>query len=280
MDTVKPALIIRALTSDKLIRLAALDMRPLWDAVRRGHPQLEADACAYLTQALGGTLLLQSRGLFVERLQVMIRTHGRANAIVADAWPDGSIRGMLDIAPNSENAPWLESPGILQVMRSNFRGEPFVAKLPLLDGDIALQLEGYLQHSEQINASMILWCDPLTGEGGGLIVEPLPNCPPERLEKLISAIDGLEVVPNWERDCEFLLRWINQGDGATILGTQEVEYRCRCSQKSLIETIKGFSPEQLEAVFPEGQSAEIRCDYCGKNYTLNKSELDSEQPGA
>jgi molecular chaperone Hsp33 len=272
MESPSPAQVIRALSADKHIRLAALDARPLWDGVRRGHPHLEAEACACLTELLAATLLLQSRSIFVERLQLLVRGAGRAKTIVSDSWPDGMIRGVLDVSDIPE-APWLCAPGLLQVMRSDNKGKPYVGKLPLVEGGISTQIEAYLQQSEQIQASVTIWCDPATGEAGGLMVEPLPNCPPERMVQLIDAIEGLEVVPNWERDPEFLIRWVNQGQAATILSTHEIEYRCRCSKESLLATLGGFSKEKIEEIFTGGSPAEVRCDYCSNVFAIHREEL-------
>lgn len=272
-ETAAKAQVVRALTTDHYIRLATLDARPLWDAVRRGHPGLEADACATLTELLAATLLLQSRSLFVERLQVMIRSSGQARAIVADAWPDGTLRGLLDLGPDQPAAPWLEEPGVFQVMRSGTRGEPYVGKLPLVPGGISTQFEAYLQHSEQIQASLTVWCDPGTGESGGLMVEPLPACPPERMQRLVDAVEGLEVVPIWERDPDFLLRWINQGNGAERLSTHDIEYRCRCSHEALLSVLRSFPADRLEELFAEGRPAEVRCDYCGRAYAIHREDV-------
>ncbi len=265
--------VIRALTADKHIRLAVLDARPLWDSVRRGHPQLEAEACACLVELLASTLLLQSRSMFVERLQVLVRGAGRAQAVVADSWPDGMVRGMLDMAEGPPDGTWIEAPGLLQVMRSGAKGEPYIGKLPLVVGGISTQIEAYLQQSEQIHASLSVWCDPTTGEGGGLMVEPLPACPPERMRSLVEALEGLEVVPNWERDPEFLIRWVNQGEGATLLSTHEIEYRCRCAKEALLEALGRFSREKIEEIFAEGSPAEVRCDYCGKVFAIHREEV-------
>lgn len=265
--------VIRALSADRHIRLAVLDARPLWDSVRRGHPQLEAQACACLVELLASTLLLQSRSMFGERLQVLVRSAGRAQAVVADSWPDGMVRGMLDLADGPMEGAWITAPGLLQVMRSGAKGEPYIGKLPLVEGGIPAQVEAYLQHSEQIQASLNVWCDPATGEGGGLMVEPLPACPPERMRRLVEALEGLEVVPNWERDPEFLIRWINQGEGATPLSSHEIEYRCRCSKPALLEALGRFSSEKIEEIFAEGSPAEVRCDYCGKVFAIHRQEV-------
>jgi molecular chaperone Hsp33 len=271
------ARVVRALSRDAQIRMAVVDARPLWDGIRRGHPHLEAQACACLTELLAAALLLQSRTLFSERLQILMRSAGRAKALVADSWPDGLVRGMLDSSDEVERGPFIHTPGIFQVMRSGPKGEPFVGKLDLVEGDIATQVEYYLQKSEQIQASLSLWCDSSTGDAGGLLVEPLPGCPRERIKRLVDAIEGLEVVPHWERDPEFLFRWFNQGEGSTLLSTYEIEYRCRCSQRSLLGTLASFPAEQLAEVFHGEDAVAVRCEYCGMQYRISKEELSGLQ---
>jgi len=267
--------ILRALTHDQQIRFTALDASPLWDGIRRGHPQLEAPACAALAQLLAAALLLQSRTFFSERLQLLVQSAGRVRSMVADAWPDGGIRGMLDEGqlPADPPQPWLKAPGLLQVMRSNPAGQPYIGQLALVEGPLAPQVEAYLLQSEQVAASVTLWSDPGSGASGGLLVEPLPGCPPERMAALVEALEGLEVVPLWERSPDFLATWINQGEGAEILARQETRYRCRCGQEALVATLRGFARERLEELFEPGGPLEIRCDYCSKAYSIGREEL-------
>ena len=273
-DHLSAARIIRALTSDHNVRFAALDASPLWDGVRRGHPQLEAQACAALVEVMAATLLLQSRTFFSERLQILLKTAGRARAVVADAWPDGGVRGMVDpAAAPPGDAPWLQPPGTLQVMRSNPAGQPYIGTLAMVEGPVAAQVEAYLLQSEQIQASLTLWCDPGTGEGGGLLVEPMPGCPPDRMASLVAALEGLEVVPLWERTPDFLAAWVNGGGGAEILAGREAHYRCRCGRDALLATLQGFGPEKVRELFNGGEPLEVNCDYCGKAYTIGPEDL-------
>ena len=264
------------MTDDRHIRFAALQATALWDGVRRSHPHLEAGACAALTDCLSAVTLLQSRGGFNERLQILIKGAGRAKAVVADSWPDGTLRGVLDVADPDPGGPWIAAPGLLQVMRSNAKGQPYIGNLALVEGDLAKQVEAYLQKSEQVQASLTLWCDEGNGVSGGLLVEPMPECPPDRLERLIQALEGIEVVPLWERTSEFLVEWINQGKGATLLSTLDLDYHCRCQKESLTGTLAGFTETQREDLFRGGEPLEVRCDYCGKVYHISRADL----PGA
>lgn len=266
------ARVIRALTSDQQVRLAALDASSLWDGVRRGHPQLDAEACAGLTELLAATALLNSRVLFLERLQLFVRGAGRARAVVSDCWPDGTLRGVLDLSGRPAG-PWVAAPGSLQVMRSSASGPPWVGTLALVDGPIQAQVEAYLLQSEQTQASLTLWCDASTGHAGGLLAEPLPDCPPARLQRLVQAIEGLEVLQEHERVPAFLVEWINGGGGAEILGETELAYRCRCTRGSLLGTLRGFPAAQRRDLFELSANAEVRCDYCGKVYLLHRHEV-------
>jgi molecular chaperone Hsp33 len=270
------ARVIRALTSDHQVRFAALNASPLWDGVRRGHPQLEAGACAVLVELLAATLLLQSRTFFSERVQLLLKASGPAKSVVADAWPDGGIRGMLDARCPAGTRSWLEPPGLLQVMRSNPAGQPYIGKLAMVEGPLQAQVEAYLLQSEQVQASVTLWCEPGTGESGGLLVEPLPGCPPERMAALVAALEGLEVVPFWERSPEFLGTWVNQGEGAEILASAEMKYRCRCGRAALLQTLLGFGQERVQEMFPAGAPLEVRCDYCGQVYAISREDLMGE----
>jgi len=270
------ARVLKAFTRDRHIRLASLDASPLWDGVRRGHPHLEPAACACLTELLAATALLQGRTAFTERLQLLIKGAGRAKAVVADCWPDGTIRGVLDLG-RPEAQDWIEAPGVLQVMRSNAEGQPYIGNLELVEGGIQVQVEHYLQSSEQIQASLTLWCDSGTGEAGGLLVELLPDCPPARLARLVQAIENLEVVPYWERTAEFLAHWVSQGEGIEEPTAMDLFYRCRCTRESLLETLRRFPAEQKADLFQGAEPMEVRCDYCGTTYPITRDDLKPEE---
>ncbi|MBI4913582.1 MAG: Hsp33 family molecular chaperone HslO [Acidobacteria bacterium] len=268
------ARVIRALSSDQRIRVAAVDASALWDGVRRGHPHLDAEACACLTEFLAATALLNSRTLFLERLQFFLRGAGRARALVSDCWLDGTLRGVLDLGKSEDG--WIRAPGHFKVMRSDPGGQPYMGTLDLVDGPIHAQVEQYLQQSEQVMASITLWCDPATGHAGGLLVEPLPDCPPARLKRLLQAIEGVEVLQDSERVPAFLVDWVNGGPGAEHLGVFDLLYRCRCTRASLLGTLRGFPREQVLDLFDETPHAEVRCDYCGATYLFRKQEILDE----
>jgi molecular chaperone Hsp33 len=146
-----------------------------------------------------------------------------------------------------------------------------------VEGGIQVQVEHYLQQSEQVQASLTLWCDPGTGEAGGLLVEPMPGCPPARLARLVQAIEGLEVVPFWERTAEFLADWVSQGEGTEESLAMELFYRCRCTRQALLEALRRFPAEQKAELFKGEEPLEVRCDYCSTIYPISRDDLLSAE---
>jgi len=269
------AKISRFMTADQWIKVDIVEMGPLWDRIRRHHPSYDAPQSAILAEGLMATLLLLGRSDFLQRVQFMVKSSGHIKNLMADAWPDGSIRGFCDLG-SSQEASSLELPGSIQVMRSQPSGEPYRGLLPLVEGGLDKQLEAYFQQSEQIETSVHLWCDPLTGLGGALKVEPLPLCPTERLSRLIQALEGLDVVPFEERTTEFLATWINQGEGCQLLTSSDIRYACRCNRNDLVRIMKGFSPEEKQHLFDVQDHTEVRCDYCSEVFIIRPSDLTSE----
>jgi molecular chaperone Hsp33 len=107
----------------------------------------------------------------------------------------------------------------------------------------------------------------------------MPDCPPERLRSLVEAVEGLEVVPFWERTPEFLGTWVNQGPGIEVLSSSAMRYFCRCSRESLLAALAGFGKDKLAEMFQGDKPVQVRCDYCGKDYAISAADLAAETGG-
>lgn len=142
----------------------------------------------------------------------MIKSSGGITRLIGDVWPDGSLGGFCDLGSPEAPTPF-EPPGTIQVIRSQPSGEPYQGLLPLVEGDLGKQWEAYFQQSEQIQASVHLWCDPLTGIGAALS-RTSSSRPPSRLAQLIRAPEGLDVVPLEQLE----------GDARTLLLLRNIFY--------------------------------------------------------
>jgi molecular chaperone Hsp33 len=66
---------------------------------------------------------------------------------------------------------------------------------------------------------------------------------------------------------------VNRGEGAEVLSRTRCEYVCRCSREALLATLNGFGAERVEELFQAGSPMEVRCDYCGKVYSVAREDL-------
>ena len=90
---------------------------------------------------------------------------------------------------------------------------------------------------------------------------------------MLAALDSLDVAKPRELTPDFLVAWVNQGEGAEVMSSMDLEYRCRCSRQSLIDTLSVMPSEKRDAHSSPEEGLEARCEYCGKTYTIARREL-------
>lgn len=64
--------------------------------------------------------------------------------------------------------------------------------------------------------------------------------------------------------------------GLTYLGSKEVKFYCPCSKERMAANMATLGKKDLDEVFKEKESIEVRCDYCNTVYDINQSELKAQ----
>ncbi len=62
--------------------------------------------------------------------------------------------------------------------------------------------------------------------------------------------------------------------GFEYLGSKEIKFHCPCSKERMITNVMTMSNNDLDHVFEETQTLEIRCDYCNTEYKIHKSDIN------
>lgn len=101
--------------------------------------------------------------------------------------------GKLDV---STAVGWF---GELTVVRDLGMKEPYVGRCNLVSGEIAEDFAQYFVMSEQQPSLVYLGVrvDPQSGTvraGGGLMIQPLPQCPEEDLDALQARAEGIKAM--------------------------------------------------------------------------------------
>ena len=59
-----------------------------------------------------------------------------------------------------------------------------------------------------------------------------------------------------------------------ILSEERLSYTCNCSEKRIENIIKGLGKDEVYDIIKERGKLDISCQFCNKNYTYRKEEVD------
>jgi molecular chaperone Hsp33 len=233
----------------------------------------------YFADLITGVVLLRLTMAPQLRVQGILRGSSSTGTLVADSHPTGRTRGL--VSQRASANPLEIGPGsILRLMRTLHDGRLQQGIVEVPDGGISEALMTYMQVSEQV-ITMVSVGTIFDGDAvvsaGGYLVQLLPEAMrgplfvmTERLEEFSSIDDRLrspEFSPSWLME-ELLHRM-----PFTALGTTDVRCECWCSQVSVMTALGTLPRTEVKSMIDDGQTLEIRCDYCNQEYRVAPAEL-------
>ncbi len=228
-----------------------------------------------------------------DRISALVRGGGPAGNIVCTAWPlggDTAIKGYIEnpalelpLAPNgkldvSTAVGWF---GELVVTRSLSMKEPYVGHTQMVSGEIAEDFAQYFAVSEQQPSLVYLGVHVAANDGrilsaGGLIVQPLPNCPEETLCELQARAEGIGALGGMLETMELKEALEKILAGLDIEITDETAkplYRCDCSRERLEQVLISLGEKELLDMIEKDHQAELTCQFCNTAYQFDADAL-------
>ena len=299
--------LIRGLAADGNLRvLAALTTDVAEEARVRHH--LSPTPTAALGRAMTGALLLT----FLlsktprERITLQFRGDGPLGGPIAEAAPDGLVRGHVKhkhveppLRPDGKlNVGAAVGGGELKVDRLLSNEEVYQSSTEIVSGEIAEDLARYLWQSEQAPSAILLGVR-VHGQGevqvaGGIVVQVLPDCPDEVVRRLEANLAGRTSITDLllEKGLEGTVETLMEGLGyqetdLTVVGYRDgyihLQFGCRCSRERALNALVYFSPQEREEMIEQDGGAEVTCHWCGDKYQITPEEIRSlpeEKPTA
>lgn len=273
--------VLRAMTDDGAFRVVALRLTQTVHEVAAVQ-QLQGDAAARLGELLVATVLV--RETMAPSLRVQGIAEGRADSgrLVADAYPDGTNRGIF-MPGNTPKRPLDLGPGArLQLMRTlpARKVHSGIVEIPA-PGGVSAALINYMQLSEQIVSMAAVECslgpDGQVCEAAGFLVQLLPEveAPPlaimtERLSDFSKPATVLQHLGGAPRD---LLQELLYGFSYTELEASPLRYACGCSSVRVMASLATLPRTEIEELAAGSEAIELRCDYCGQAYAVPPTQL-------
>lgn len=280
--------IVRATAADASIRAFAINAKEMVETARVDH-----DTSPIMTAALGrllaaGAMMGSMMKGEKDVLTLRIQCSGPAKGITVTADSHGNVKGFaanpyVDLPPNAQgklNVGGALDLGVLSVIKDMGLKEPYVGQCQLQTGEIAEDLTYYFATSEQVPSAVGLGVlvekDGSVKQAGGFILQLMPFTTDEVIEKLEKRISEMDTVTNMlERGLspEDILTEILGDFGLEITDTLDTRFYCDCSKEKVSRALSTISKKDLDDIINDGESIEVKCQFCNKAYNFEIDEL-------
>ena len=282
-------LLVRAISSDGMVKAAAVVSRELTERARQIH-HTSPTATAALGRALAAASMmgnaLKGEG---ESLTLQCKGNGPLGTVLAVSDAEGNVRGYV-------NDPAVDLPlradgkldvggavgreGTLTVIKDLGMREPYVGTIDLLGGEIAEDVAAYFAESEQIPSAcglgVLVDRDRSVKAAGGYLIQLLPGAGEDVITKVEGGIYAAESVTGFlshTPDPKELLRHVMSDFDLKFLEESPIEYRCYCSRERVERALLSLGAEELRSIRAEQGKAELSCQFCDKTYCFDEDDL-------
>jgi molecular chaperone Hsp33 len=263
-------------------------------ASRRARDQhrMRPASAAMLAQGMCGAALVAALAKDFARVNLQIECDGPLRGLFVDADSGGNVRGYAKNAlvefRGAEGPfrwrPALGNSGFLSMLRDRTEGDFYRSSIELSHFDLALDLEGFFDASEQVATALALELVSRPGEElgavAGILVQALPSGDREKLADLKTRLHAgralFEALRSFAPEADITAAAI-----ATALFDREIEvftrtpleYRCDCSTERVERALTTLSAEELTEIMVKEGHAEATCQFCGMRYEVGPERL-------
>ncbi len=283
--------IIRAITSDGMVKAAAICSRELTERARQIHHTLPVGTAALGRTLAGASMMGNAMKGEGASITVQIKGGGPLGTVLAVSDTDGNVRGYVgnpgvDLPLREDGKLDVGSAvgreGTITVIKDLQMKEPYVGTIDLLGGEIAEDIAAYFVESEQIPTAcglgVLVDRDQSVRAAGGYLIQLLPGASEDTIAKVeggIMAAGSVSAILDKDPDPEHLLRTVMSDFDLKILESSPVEYRCYCSRQRVERALISLGADELENILKEQGKCEIGCQFCDTVYNFDEKQLQS-----
>ncbi len=281
---------VRATAGDAQIRAFACTTRNLVEEARKAH-----NTSSVMTAALGrlltagammGSMLKGEKDL----LTLQVRGDGPGHGVTVTADAGGNVKGYADVPdvilpanPKGKlDVGGAIGNGHLQVLKDMGLKEPYVGKTQLQTGEIAEDLTYYFAASEQVPSSVglgvLMERDNTVKQAGGFIIQLMPFASEEiisRLEENLSKVASVTSMLEAGNTPEQMLEILLEGFDVEFTDNMPLQFFCNCTKSRVEKALISIGKKELKSMIDDGETMEVNCHFCNRNYEFTVEELKS-----
>lgn len=186
-----------------------------------------------------------------------------------------NAKGKLDVAG-------AVGKGNMYIIRDCGEGEPYVGMIPIVSGEIAEDITEYYARSEQIPTvcalGVLIGSDYRAISAGGVLIQLLPGAEDEFIDRLSERVPILSNVSHMfseGKSNEELLSEIMGDIEIDIFDEIDCSYHCDCTSERVEKALVSLGKAELEDIIKDGKAIEVGCQFCGKKYVFEISDIEN-----
>ena len=280
--------IVRATAANSQIRAFAAVTTDMVETARKDHNTSPVATAALGRLLTGGAMMGAMMKGEKDLLTLRIHAGGPLQGITVTADSHGNVKGYVGnpdvcIPANSKgklDVAGAVGVGFMDVIKDMGLKEPYVGQVALQTSEIAEDLTYYFATSEQVPSAVGLGVlmnkDNTVRQAGGFIIQLMPFTPDDvvdRLEKKITEIASVTEMLEDGKTPEEILELILGEFGLEINDTVDAAFQCDCSKERVSRAIATLSRKDLDDIVSDGESIEVKCQFCNKAYHFDIDEL-------
>lgn len=282
--------IIRAIDKNKSIRIFVARTTDMVQKIRDLHKSSATASAAMGRLATMASFMGIDQKVESLKLTLKLDGNGVGGKIIAVADHTGNVRvtasnpradlpaksnGKLDVAG------FVGTEGSIGIIKDYGLKEPYTGISEIISGEIAEDFANYFFYSEQtpsiISLGVLVDTDLSIKAAGGLFVQVLPNISDDDLTGLEKKVAELlpisELISNNLTPEEILEKYFSEFE-PELLSKIDVKYECNCSRERFEEGLISLGKNELQQIADEDGKADIICEFCRKEYSFNKKDLE------
>ncbi|CAG0966972.1 33 kDa chaperonin [Burkholderiales bacterium] len=280
--------LVRIITRDGSIRALACVTTDLVGEACRRHGTWPT-ASAALGRAMTGGALMGALLKTGQRVALRFEGNGPLKKVLVEADANGAVRGCVgnpEVNPLREDgkldvAAAIGHAGLLTVTKDLGLKEPYTGTVLLYTSEIAEDLAYYLTDSEQVPSAVGLGVyvepDGAIAAAGGFLIQSLPPCNDELVDRLMARIGAMPSVTELLRqgkNPEGLLDHLFEGIPFDTLEKRALAYVCSCSRERIERVLVSLGHDDLASLLAEQGETEVTCEFCRERYHFGRDDLE------
>lgn len=283
--------ILHGMICNRTIRFVAVSGADIVRAAQKTHALSRVATAALGRQLMMTSMIAAQLKNGSDTVTTMIAGDGPAGNLVCVGRYGGLVKGYASV-PETELPlradgkldvrGYVGMHGKLTVIRDLGLKEPYVGLCNLCSGEIAEDFAQYFTASEQQPSLVYLGVRERAEDGvvlgaGGLLIQPLPNCPDAEIGKVEAIASAIPMLT--ER--------LSEGDGLKeildeLFSNLQPEYTkedypsfsCDCTRDRLERALLSIGAEELQDIIETDGQAELTCQFCLKRYHFDRQQLE------